>query len=89
MADSDKVDVYLFRWTGGEGRAYAPLHMWGTPEAIAALRGCTPVPESARKVHPKLLEGGFFFEQVDSSFVEIEEAHPVPFFGAALQPSQS
>ena len=68
----NKVTVYRFRRVD-EGREISPQHMWGTPEAIAALPGCEPIAESARTVHRKLLEQGFFFEQPAGSFIEIEE----------------
>jgi hypothetical protein len=48
--------------------------MWGTLEAIATLNACEPIAGTGRLVHPKLLEEGFFFEQVDSAYIPIEEA---------------
>jgi hypothetical protein len=48
--------------------------MWGTPEAIATLPGCELIAGSGRLVHRKLLEEGFYFEQVDSAYIEIDEA---------------
>ena len=59
------------------GQLVSPQRMWGTPEAIASLAGCEPVEGSGRRVHPNLIEEGFFFEQVDSAFIDIEEAEGV------------
>ena len=72
MGDENKVLVYRFRRTEA-GREIAPQHMWGTPEAIAALPGCEAIPESARHVHRKLIEQGFFFEQAPGAYIDIEE----------------
>ncbi len=74
MAEHNIVEVYLFKWTGENGCEYSPRHMWGTADAIATLRHCTLLPGTVRRVHRKLLEGGFLFEQVDSAYVAIEEA---------------
>ncbi len=71
MADN-KITVYRFRRTQG-GRDISPQHMWGTPEAIAALPGCEPILDEPRTVHRKLLEQGFFFEQAPGAFIDIEE----------------
>ena len=71
MADN-KIIVYRFRMSE-EGREISPQHMWGTPEAIAALPGCVAIPETARAVHRKLLEQGFFFEQAPGAYIDIEE----------------
>ena len=68
-----KVTVYRFRSTRG-GPAVSPQRMWGTPEAIATLPDCELIPGTGRLVHRKLLEEGFFFEQVDSAYIAIEEA---------------
>jgi hypothetical protein len=74
MAMSDAlITVYRFKSVGG-GPCISPQRMWGTPEAIATLTECEPILSSAREVHPKLLEEGFFFEQVDSSYITIEQA---------------
>ena len=51
--------------------------MWGTPEAIATLADCEVIPGTGRLVHRKLLEEGFFFEQVNSSYIPIDEADSV------------
>jgi hypothetical protein len=67
------IMVYRFRRLG-DGPVISPQRMWGTPEAIATLSACEPILASAREVHPKLLEEGFFFEQVDSAFIPIEQA---------------
>jgi len=67
-----KVTVYRFRSTRA-GQLVAPQRMWGTPEAIATLADCEPIPETGRLVHRKLLEEGFFFEQVNSSYIPIED----------------
>ena len=67
-----KVTVYRFRsTTAGQ---VAPQRMWGTPEAIATLADCEMIPETGRLVHRKLLEEGFFFEQVNSSYIPIDDA---------------
>jgi hypothetical protein len=71
------ITVYRFR-SVGSGPTISPQRMWGTPEAIASLTACEPIPTSARQVHPKLLEEGFFFEQVDSSYIKIEQAEAAP-----------
>ena len=67
-----KVTVYRFR-SMGAGQVVAPQRMWGTPEAIATLSNCELIPETGRLVHRKLLEEGFFFEQVNSSYIPIDE----------------
>ena len=68
-----KVTVYRFRSTGS-GQSFSPQRMWGTPEAIATLPACELIPGTGRLVHRKLLEEGFFFEQVNSAYIPIEEA---------------
>ncbi|MGE5095123.1 MAG: hypothetical protein ACM3SO_08285 [Betaproteobacteria bacterium] len=70
---SRKVTVYRFRRLS-DGPEVSPQRMWGTPEAIATLDRCEPIAGTGRLVHRKLLEEGFFFEQVDSAFIPIEEA---------------
>lgn len=55
------------------GRPISPQRMWGTLEAIATLKDCTPMMETARTVHHKLLEDGFYFEQVPTSYRHIDE----------------
>jgi hypothetical protein len=67
-----KVTVYRFRCRGPH--EVSPQRMWGTPEAIATLPDCEPLPGTGRLVHRKLLEEGFFFEQVDTSYIPIDEA---------------
>lgn len=69
MRPEQQVVVYQFERHDG----VAPRHMWGTLDAIAQLDGCAPVMASARRVHRKLLEAGFLFEQVPSLFIAIEE----------------
>ncbi len=71
-----KVTVYRFRSVSG-GRIVAPQRMWGTPEAIATLPDCELIAGTGRLVHRKLLEEGFFFEQVNSAYIPIEEAENV------------
>ena len=71
-----KVTVYRFRSTCG-GQVVSPQRMWGTPDAIATLPQCEVIAETGRLVHRKLLEEGFFFEQVDSSYIAIDEAERV------------
>jgi hypothetical protein len=72
-----KVTVYRFRCSSA-GPEVSPQRMWGTPEAIATLNGCDLIPGTGRLVHRKLLEEGFFFEQVDTSYIAIEEAEGRP-----------
>ena len=71
-----KITVYRFR-SKGAGTVVAPQRMWGTPEAIATLPDCELIPGTGRLVHRKLLEEGFFFEQVNSAYIPIEEAEGV------------
>jgi len=68
-----RVTVYRFRSVSG-GQIVSPQRMWGTPEAIATLPDCELITGSGRLVHRKLLEEGFFFEQVNSAYISIEEA---------------
>ena len=74
MTEEKKVAVYRFRKIDA-GREIAPRHMWGTPDAIAALGG-EPLRETERLVHRKLLEAGFFFEQAPANYIDIEEDGP-------------
>ena len=67
------VPIYRFERIE-RGRAISPQRMWGTLQAIASLPECRPVMDSVRTVHPKLLEDGFYFEQVPTSFRHIDEA---------------
>jgi hypothetical protein len=77
MSTTDRtVTVYRFR-CASRGPEVSPQRMWGTPEAIATLNGCELIPGTGRAVHAKLLEEGFFFEQVNSAFIPIEEAESV------------
>ena len=69
MRPEQQVTVYRFRRPDG----VAPRYMWGTLDAIAQLDGCAPDMSTARRVHRKLLEAGFLFEQVHSLFISIEE----------------
>jgi hypothetical protein len=71
-----KITVFRFRSMSG-GQVVAPQRMWGTPEAIATLPDCELIPGTGRLVHRKLLEEGFFFEQVNSAYIPIEEAEGV------------
>lgn len=66
------VEIYRFERLE-RGRPISPQRMWGTLEAIASLQDCRPMMETARKVHPQLLEDGFYFEQTPTSFVKIDE----------------
>ena len=68
-----KVTVYRFRTSSGT-HIVSPQRMWGTLEAIATLADCEAIAGTGRLVHRKLLEEGFFFEQVDSAYIAIEEA---------------
>ena len=74
MTEENKVTVYRFRKLEA-GREISPQHMWGTLEAIAEL-GAQPIEETARPVHRKLLEAGFFFEQAAGNYISIEEDRP-------------
>ena len=67
--------VLIYRFERIErGKPISPQRMWGTLEAIASLQDCKPVMDSARTVHNKLLEDGFYFEQVPTSYLHIDEA---------------
>ena len=66
--------VTIYRFARVErGRPISPQRMWGTLEAIASLGECEPILDSARTVHHKLLEDGFYFEHTPSSYKKIEE----------------
>jgi hypothetical protein len=72
---SEENMVMIYRFERDErGRALSPQRMWGTLEAIASLQDCRPVMDSARTVHRNLLEDGFYFEQVPTSYQHIDEA---------------
>jgi len=74
--DDHKVTVYRLRRVESD-REISPQHMWGTEEAIATLPGCEPLPETARRVHRKLLDPtGFYFEHAPSPYVNIDEIDP-------------
>lgn len=79
-AMSRKVTVYRFR-RFVDGREISPRHMMGTPEAIADLDRCAVIWDTARIVESKLLESGFYFEDVKSTFTEIEAPQPVSLDG--------
>lgn len=71
--DDHKVTVFRFRRIES-GREISPRHMWGTEEAIATLPGCEVLPETARRVHRKLLDpSGFYFEHAPSQFQKIDD----------------
>ena len=72
MAEENMVTIYRFERLE-RGRPISPQRMWGTLEAIASLVDCRPLMESARTVHNKLLDGGFYFEQVPTSYRPIDE----------------
>ncbi len=73
MRPDQKVTVYRLMYATA-GRDIMPRHMWGTREAIATLRDCVPVEESAREVHRKLLDPhGFLFEHTPTPYSEIDE----------------
>ena len=74
MTGEKKVTVYRFRKLEG-GHEISPRHMWGTPDAIAAL-GAEALLETERLVHRKLIEAGFFFEQAPANYIAIEEDGP-------------
>ena len=73
MAEENMVTIYRFARLE-RGRPISPQRMWGTLEAIASLAECQPIMESARTVHQKLLEEGFYYEQVPTSYRHIDEA---------------
>jgi hypothetical protein len=73
VAEDNAVTIYRFERLE-RGRPISPQRMWGTLEAIASLADCRPIMESARTVHRKLLEDGFYFEQVPTSYRHIDEA---------------
>ena len=68
-------DQQVFRFTyRTAGSDISPGHMWGTREAIATLRGCVPIEDTARSVHAKLLDAaGFYYEETPTVFLAIEE----------------
>jgi hypothetical protein len=72
MTQSKMVTVYLFARIEN-GRAIAPLHMWGTLEAISTLADCSPIMESAREVDEATLEHGFLFRRPDTVSIHIDE----------------
>ena len=72
MTQSKMVTVYLFA-RKENGREIAPLHMWGTLEAIATLADCRPIMESAREVDEASLELGFLFRRPDTVSIHIDE----------------
>ena len=72
MNEDHNVTVYRFARIVN-GLHLCPAHMWGTIEAISGLDRCTPLLETARRIHRKLLEGGFFYEQTPTAFHYIEE----------------
>jgi hypothetical protein len=81
---SKKVTVYRFR-RFLDGREISPRHMMGTPEAIGMLDRCSVIWDSARIVDAKLLESGFYFEDVKSCFTQIEAPQPVALEGSRRQ----
>lgn len=72
MDEDNMVTIYRFERLE-RGRPISPQRMWGTLEAIASLVDCRPIMDSARTVHQKLLEDGFYFEQVPTSYRHIDE----------------
>ena len=72
VAEDETVTIYRFERVE-RGRAISPQRMWGTLEAIASLNDCTPIMDTARTVHGKLLEDGFYFEQTPTSYQKIDE----------------
>ena len=64
--------VTVYRFTNIESGGVTPQHMWGTPDAIEAIR-CVLLPETAREVPEDEIEDGFYFEQAPSVYVRIEE----------------
>jgi hypothetical protein len=72
MTQGKMVTVYLFVRTEN-GREIAPLHMWGTLEAIATLTDCAPVMDSAREISEESLENGFLFRRTDTVSIHIDD----------------
>jgi hypothetical protein len=75
MSAQNMVLVYRFRHTTVQ--TASPQHMWGTVEAIASLRGCEPLVDTARRVHSKLLEDGFLYEHTATTYLSLDEP-PMP-----------
>jgi hypothetical protein len=73
VSEGKMVTVYRFA-RNEMGRSISPQRMWGTLEAIQSLEGCTALLDTARTIHPKLLEDGFYFEQVPTSYRNIDTA---------------
>lgn len=67
-----KVVVYRFKRLV-DGRELSPEHLWGTPDAIAWLAGCTQLEGSAREVPADVLEGDFYFESFKTIDLKIED----------------
>jgi hypothetical protein len=55
------------------GAIVSPQSMWGTAEAIAGLSGCRILEGTEREIPAEQLEGGFYFESVASSSINIDE----------------
>ena len=74
MDEKQAVTVYRFEFLSPGGRSISPGHMWGTLAAISTLVACTPIQDTARTIHAALLDAaGFYFEQVPSAIIQIEE----------------
>jgi hypothetical protein len=71
--DDSKLQVFRFTYRT-VGQDISPGHMWGTREAIATLKGCSPLEATRRDVHRKLLDtSGFYYEETPTLFQPIEE----------------
>jgi hypothetical protein len=72
MDEQATVTVFRFRFTT-LGKVVSPKHMWGTPEAIAALCDCTPTGEVREVPAPLLDAAGFYYEHTPTVFLDIQE----------------
>jgi len=71
--DDHKLAVYRFQFKTA-GQVISPSHMWGTRDAIAALRDCEPIAGTERTVHRELLDmAGFYYEDAPSVFQNLED----------------
>jgi hypothetical protein len=68
----NKIVVYRFTRRVHE-QDVSPQLMWGTPDAISALNGCSPLDGSQREVTVESIEGGFYFEALDIPDLKIED----------------
>ena len=76
MSAENMVLVYRFACSGTGVARPSPQRMWGTLEAIASLADCSPLMETERLVHEKLLDNGFYYEHTASTFQRIDDPSP-------------